>query len=233
MTDTANAPERIWTADTTGNCSVWFNTPSLDYKNEYISRAHCDELVAAAYLDAGWKPIQTAPRDGSWFVACAVSPEFSVAKVVHFDDEHDRFPITGLRDEAWARAPTHWMPLPESAPAPDDALAALTARDERMQAEGVAYEESFARGANWAQEKARVEGRLVVVDSPELAKLRADLAEAQAKIARLAEALEILRDNPAAVHINMLKGSVARPTWEQIKHLYCAEFKSLQETPND
>ena len=67
----------------------------------------------------------------------------------------------------------------------------------------------------------------------ELAKLRADLAEAQAKIARLAEALEILRDNPAAVHINMLKGSVARPTWEQIKHLYCAEFKSLQETPND
>lgn len=48
MTDTANAPERIWTADTTSNCSVGFNTPSLDYKNEYISRAHCDELVAAA-----------------------------------------------------------------------------------------------------------------------------------------------------------------------------------------
>lgn len=55
MTDTANAPERIWTADTTGNCSVGFNTPSLDYKNEYISRTHCDELVAAAYLDAGWR----------------------------------------------------------------------------------------------------------------------------------------------------------------------------------
>lgn len=52
MTDTANAPERIWTADTTGNCSVGFNTPSLEYKNEYISRTHCDELVAAAYLDA-------------------------------------------------------------------------------------------------------------------------------------------------------------------------------------
>ena len=118
MTDTANAPERIWTADTTCNCSVGFNTPSLEYKNEYISRTHCDELVAAAYLDAGWKPIQTAPRDGSWFVACAVSPEFSVAKVVHFDDEHDRFPITRLQNEAWARAPTHWMPLPESAPSP-------------------------------------------------------------------------------------------------------------------
>jgi len=48
-----------------------------------------------------------------------------------------------------------------------------------------ADEEAFARGANWAQEKARVEGRLVIVDSPELATLRADLAEAQAKIARL------------------------------------------------
>ena len=47
-----------------------------------------------------------------------------------------------------------------------------------------AHEEAFARGANWAQEKARVEGRLVIVDSPELAKLRADLAEAQEKIAR-------------------------------------------------
>ena len=35
------------------------------------------------------------------------------------------------------------------------------------------------------QEKARVEGRLVIVDSPELATLRADLAEAQEKIARL------------------------------------------------
>ena len=56
--------------------------------------------------------------------------------------------------------------------------------------------------------------------------------EAQAKIARLTEALEILRDNPAAVHINMLKGNVARPTWEQVKHLYCAEFKSLQENAN-
>ena len=55
MTNTANAPDRIWTADTTGNCSVGFNTPSLDYKNEYISRTHCDELVAAAYLDAGWR----------------------------------------------------------------------------------------------------------------------------------------------------------------------------------
>ena len=139
MTDTANAPERIWmTAEDRG--ASWpgafraFRCSDLDHSNddgpnpdypEYVLATHCDELVAAAYLDAGWKPIQTAPRDGSWFVACAVSPEFSVAKVVHFDDEHDRFPITGLRDDAWERAPTHWMPIPDSAPAPDNARAAL------------------------------------------------------------------------------------------------------------
>lgn len=58
-----------------------------------------------------------------------------------------------------------------------------------------AEEEAFARGANWAKEKARVEGRLVIVDSPELATLRADLAEAREKIARLTEALEFYADD--------------------------------------
>jgi len=48
MSDTANAPERIWTADTTGIFSVGFNVPSLYYKNEYVLAIHCDELVAAA-----------------------------------------------------------------------------------------------------------------------------------------------------------------------------------------
>ena len=31
-----DAPERIWTASTNGKCHVGFDTPSLDYKNEYI-----------------------------------------------------------------------------------------------------------------------------------------------------------------------------------------------------
>lgn len=160
MTDTANAPERIWAypdypdwSETGGWADHKDGWADSELLTEYVLSTHCDELVAAAYLNAGWRHIQTAPRDGSWFVACAVSPEFSVAKVVHFDDEHDRFPITGLRDEAWARAPTYWMPLPESAPAPDDARAALTAYGERMKDEGA--------------------------------------REAQAKIARLTEALAI------------------------------------------
>jgi len=75
MTDTANAPERIWTADTTGNCSVGFNTPSLDYKNEYISRTHCDELVAAAYLDAAQR-IEQCLWSQHWYIdGESVDPE--------------------------------------------------------------------------------------------------------------------------------------------------------------
>ncbi len=106
MTDTANAPERIWTADTTGNCSVGFNTPSLDYKNEYISRTHCDELVAAAYLDA-LDSINEYPR---------VAPEADEANAYDEQIEH----CQGIIDTC----------------TPDDARAALTAYGERMKAEG-------------------------------------------------------------------------------------------------
>ena len=75
MTDTANAPERIWTADTTGNCSVGFNTPSLDYNREYISRTHCDKLVAAAYLDAAQR-IEQCLWSQHWYIdGESVDPE--------------------------------------------------------------------------------------------------------------------------------------------------------------
>ena len=127
--------------------------------------SHCDELVAAAYLDAGWR-IEQCLWSQHWYLdGESVDPE-------------------DLSEGITKRTP-------------DDARAALTAYGERMKVEGAkaAHEEAFARGANWAQEKARVEGRLVVVDSPELAKLRADLAEAQAKIARLTEALDEKQDD--------------------------------------
>ena len=61
----------------------------------------------------------------------------------------------------------------------------------------------------------------------EITRLRADLAEAQTKIARLEAGLEILRGNPVAVHLNMLNGNIAKPTWEHIKHLYLAEFSAI------
>jgi len=61
----------------------------------------------------------------------------------------------------------------------------------------------------------------------EITRLRADLAEAQVKIERLKDAMEILRENPVAVHLNMLNGNIAKPTWEHIKHLYLAEFSAI------
>ena len=65
MTNTANAPERDNMPDTimawpdfdgciTGAWSA--NQYSDERAREYISRAHCDELVAAAYLDAARVP---------------------------------------------------------------------------------------------------------------------------------------------------------------------------------
>ena len=66
MTDTANTPERIWmTAEDHG--ASWhgafraFRCSNLDHSNddgpnpdypEYVLTTHCDELVAAAYMDA-------------------------------------------------------------------------------------------------------------------------------------------------------------------------------------
>jgi hypothetical protein len=32
--------------------------------------------------------------------------------------------------------------------------------------------------------------------------------------------------NPVVVHANMLRGTIAKPTWEQIKHLYPEQFQS-------
>lgn len=105
LTDTANAPERIWmTAEDHG--ASWpgafraFRCSDLDHSNddgpnpdypEYVLATHCDELVAAAYLDAAG-------------VAYGRSWDNAVKLI--------------------------------KARTPDNARAALTARDERMKAEG-------------------------------------------------------------------------------------------------
>lgn len=62
--------------------------------------------------EAGWRPIETAPRDGTWFLACIAEPGFTRPRVVHFGDAYDLYPITESAS-CWSRAPTHWMPLPE------------------------------------------------------------------------------------------------------------------------
>lgn len=57
-----DAPERIWTASTNGKCHVGFDTPSLDYKNEYVRADLADPAAIreAARLDAGYDTIAAA-----------------------------------------------------------------------------------------------------------------------------------------------------------------------------
>ena len=45
------APERIWTASTDGKCHVGFDTPSMNYTNEYIRKDASDTAIAAARAD--------------------------------------------------------------------------------------------------------------------------------------------------------------------------------------
>ena len=60
----------------------------------------------------GWQPIETAPRDGTWFFACIKDAGPYKPRLVHFADAYDRYPINDVGG-CWSRAPTHWMPLPE------------------------------------------------------------------------------------------------------------------------
>lgn len=41
--------------------------------------------------------------------------------------------------------------------------------------------------------------------------------------------MEALLSDPAAVHLNMLRGTIAKPSFAQIKHLYPKEFEELEE----
>jgi hypothetical protein len=51
-----------------------------------------------------WQDIETAPRDGTWFVARTAK---GYERKVHFSDAQDRFPI-GHSDEAWVTRPVEW-----------------------------------------------------------------------------------------------------------------------------
>ena len=52
------------------------------------------------------------------------------------------------------------------------------------------------------------------------------------RLAELERQIAALKD-PAAVHVNMLRGGIAKPTWEQIKHIYPAEVAELEKREAD
>jgi len=73
----------------------------------------------AASPAAGWRPIETAPRDGTHILAKGVRGEASPPTTVHWFGPAD---LPGLRAGGWYISvqqdegpkvhPTHWMPLP-------------------------------------------------------------------------------------------------------------------------
>lgn len=88
-----------------------------------------------------WRPITTAPRDGSWFIACT---DHGTERVVHFaDGEHDRFPVAH-DGRVWVTAPTKWAPL--------SAITALRAQIDRERAATIeaAVKACEAVAGNWS-----------------------------------------------------------------------------------
>lgn len=77
----------------------------------YNVRCHCaDELEASLALEQkdGWRTIDSAPRDGSWFLTYIPGMEGDDAfDFAHFDTEWDEF----CKIKCGFDLVTHWMPL--------------------------------------------------------------------------------------------------------------------------
>jgi hypothetical protein len=76
---------------------------------------------AVERFNRAWKPMDTAPRDGTWFVA---RTSFGYTRLVYFSDHFDRFPISDC-SEVWSTAPVEWASLADVCHA-IDALTEMT-----------------------------------------------------------------------------------------------------------
>lgn len=69
-----------------------------------------------------WQPIETAPKDGTYILACVAG---YIPEVAHWQDDRKVFDFLSAsdmpNDQAWIDyldsgakwVPTHWMPLPD------------------------------------------------------------------------------------------------------------------------
>ena len=64
---------------------------------------------AAAAIPEGWKPIETAPKDGTRFLAVCATGQTRLVRWADFGG--DKYPIADPAGTIWDDAPTHWMPL--------------------------------------------------------------------------------------------------------------------------
>ena len=82
---------------------------AIDPSASHHARVALIPMLVAVIRAQQWKPIETAPRDGGYFMA--LSPDMS------------KYPVTvkwSLHEDRWCEEvttdwcdPTHWMPLPK------------------------------------------------------------------------------------------------------------------------
>ena len=110
----SEAPERIWGGVYTSEITTYKPLHrAVGYVREDLYRAAKDELARLREAQA-WQPIETAPRDGTQFLALWPHPDH---------DEKSSEIRTWYWEERWLNPyesslytppPTHWMPLPEA-----------------------------------------------------------------------------------------------------------------------
>lgn len=67
-------------------------------------------------LDSKWQPIETAPKNGTWFVGAWINDRDDFAysmSVVRYNGNGNWREKVGVDCDGPVSTPTHWMPLPE------------------------------------------------------------------------------------------------------------------------
>lgn len=103
------APDRIWAWEVDND--GWWDTDKPDWIEAPA------EYIRADLTTSDWRPMETAPRDGTWFIARTAS---GYERTVHYADSADRLPIDHS-GEVWSTVPVQWKALTP----PADASAAL------------------------------------------------------------------------------------------------------------
>lgn len=78
----------------------------------FASKGDMLKLVDEIATELGWRPIETAPKDGREFLAC-YARQGCVVELVRWNRPHEVFMCKGEHIPGFMSNATHWMPLPE------------------------------------------------------------------------------------------------------------------------